>query len=407
MSSVKGLKCRECKSEYPADFRYICQECFGPLDVEYNLQNINIRKDTFSSRPKNMWRYSELLPIEDKSKVVDLGAGFTPLHKAERLAKKLGLDNLYIKNDTVNPTYSFKDRPASVAVSKARELGLSAVGAPSTGNLAAATAAHAARAGLPCYIFIPADIESAKVVQASAYGAEIIAIRGTYDDANNLATQAGELYNIGIVNVNIRSYYVEGSKTLAFEACEQLGWNAPDHVIVPTGSGALLCALRKGFQEFEDLDLISSNEVKISSAQPVGCSPIVDAIKQGSESVTPIETPKTLAKSLAIGDPGDGVSAIRNVKETVGFGENANDDELRSAIRLLASTEGIFAEPGGVISVAILQKLVDRGDIAHDETVVCYVTGNGLKTPDAVSIGGIRPVVVEPRLEMLTQVIRR
>ncbi|MFB3043773.1 MAG: threonine synthase [Nitrososphaerales archaeon] len=405
--AVKALQCRECQRQYPTELRYVCEECFGPLDVVYDYSKVVLKKETFEGRAKNLWRYHELLPINDKNRIVDLGAGYTPLHRADRLAKRLGLTNLFIKNDTVNPTNSFKDRPASVAVSKARELGLSAVGSPSTGNLASATAAHAAKAGLPCYVFIPFDIEPAKVVQASTYGAEIIAIKGTYDDANKLAAQAGELYNLGIVNGNIRPYYVEGSKTLAFEVCEQLGWTPPDHVIVPTGSGALLCAIRKGFNEFEELGLIKSNNVKLSCAQPVGCSPIVDALQQGRTSVTPVETPQTLAKSLAIGDPGDGEFAVKNVRESGGFGEKVNDEELRDAIRLLASTEGIFAEPGGVISVAVLRKLIDAGRIDHDELVVCYVTGNGLKTPEAISIEGIKPVVVEPKLEVLAQVIRR
>ena len=407
MGNVQSLECRECGKEYAPTFRYVCDECFGPLEVKYDLASIKVTRETFAGRAKNLWRYFELLPLGEKSRIVDLGAGYTPLHKAERLAKRLGLKNLYIKNDTVNPTFSFKDRPASVAVSKALELGLSAVGSPSTGNLAAATAAHGARAGLPCYIFIPWDIEPTKVVQAATYGAEIVAIKGTYDDANKLATQAGELYNIGIVNVNLRPYYVEGSKTLGFEVCEQLNWDAPDHVIVPTGSGALLCAIGRGFTEFETVGLIKENRVKITSAQPYGCSPIVDAIKQGTDAINPVEKPNTIAKSLAIGEPGDGVYAARTVHQTKGFGENCTDEEIVDAIKLLASTEGIFTEPGGAVSIAVLKKLVNAGKISADETVVCYVTGNGLKTPEVVTAPSTKPVAVDPKIEVLAQIIRR
>lgn len=407
MGNLQSLECRECGREYAPTFRYVCDECFGPLEVKYDLTSIKVTRETFAGRAKNLWRYFELLPLGEKSRMVDLGAGYTPLHKAERLAKRLGLKNLYIKNDTVNPTFSFKDRPASVAVSKALELGLSAVGSPSTGNLAAATAAHGARAGLPCYIFIPWDIEPTKIVQAATYGAEIIAIKGTYDDANKLATQAGEIYNIGIVNVNLRPYYVEGSKTLGFEVCEQLNWNAPDHVIVPTGSGALLCAIGRGFNEFEAVGLLKENKVKITSAQPYGCSPIVDAIKQGTDAINPVEKPNTIAKSLAIGEPGDGVYAARTVQHTKGFGENCTDEEIVDAIRLLASTEGIFTEPGGAVSIAVLKKLVNAEKISADETVVCYVTGNGLKTPEVVTAPSTKPVAVDPKIEVLAQIIRR
>lgn len=407
MGIAQSLQCRECGKEYEPTFRYVCDECFGPLETKYDLSSIKVTKETFVSRPKSLWRYFELLPLGEKGRIIDLGAGHTPLHKAERLAKRLGLKNLYIKNDTVNPTFSFKDRPASVAVSKALELGLSAVGSPSTGNLAAAAAAHAARAGLPCYIFIPWDIEPTKIVQAATYGAEIVAIKGTYDDANKLATQAGEIYNIGIVNVNLRPYYVEGSKTLGFEVCEQLGWQAPDHVIIPTGSGALLCAIGRSFEQLASVNLIKENNVKITSAQPYGCSPIVDAIKKRTDAIDPVEKPTTIAKSLAIGEPGDGIYAARTVMETNGFGENCTDEEIVDAIRLLASTEGIFTEPGGAVTIAVLKKLVDEGKIDADETIVCYVTGNGLKTPEVVSAPATKPVAIDPKVEVLAQIIRR
>ena len=404
---VKSLQCRICKKEFRAELNYVCDECFGPLDVIYNFDEINLTKNIISEREKNLWRYNELLPIENKKNIVDIGAGYTPLHKAKKLAEKIGIKELYIKNDTVNPSFSFKDRPASVAVSKCQELGLWAVGSPSTGNLASATAAHAARAGIPCYIFIPYDIEQAKILQVQAYGANIIPVNGTYDDANRLAAYAGDKYNIGIVNINLRTYYVEGSKTLAFEVCEQLGWNAPDHVIVPTGSGAMLCAIDRGLKEFEKIDLITNNNTKITSAQPEGCSPIVDAIKNKTNVIQPVKKPNTLAKSLAIGEPGDGIFAVETVNNSGGYGENANDEEIRESIRLLASTEGIFAEPGGAISIAVLLKLVRDGKIDANEKVVCYVTGNGLKAPEAPFIQQPELKVVEPKREVLEDIIGR
>ena len=405
--SIKYLLCRNCSTEFKADLKYVCDECFNPLDVIYDFDKIRLTKDIIKNREKSLWRYFELLPLRNKNNIVDIGAGYTPLHKADKLAKKLGLNNLYIKNDTVNPSFSFKDRPAGVAVSKSIELGLEAVGSPSTGNLASATAAHAARAGIPCYIFIPHDIEQAKILQVQAYGANIIPVNGTYDDANRLASYAGDKYNIGIVNINLRTYYVEGSKTLAFEVCEQLGWNTPDHVIVPTGSGAMLCAIDRGLKEFEKIGLITNNNTKITSAQPEGCSPIVDAIKNKTNVIQPVKKPNTLAKSLAIGEPGDGIFAVKTVNNSGGYGENANDEEIRESIRLLASTEGIFAEPGGAISIAILLKLVRDGKIDANEKVVCYVTGNGLKAPEAAFIQQPELKVVEPKREVLEDIIGR
>ena len=405
--SIKYLLCRKCSTEFRADLKYVCDECFNPLDVIYDFDKIRLSKDIIKNREKNLWRYFELLPLRNKNNIVDIGAGYTPLHKADKLAKKLGLNNLFIKNDTVNPSFSFKDRPAGVAVSKSIELGLEAVGSPSTGNLASATAAHAARAGIPCYIFIPHDIEQSKILQVQAYGANIIPVNGTYDDANRLASYAGDKYNIGIVNINLRTYYVEGSKTLAFEVCEQLGWTAPDHVIVPTGSGAMLCAIDRGLREFEKIDLITNNNTKITSAQPEGCSPIVDAIKNKTNVIQPVKKPNTLAKSLAIGEPGDGIFAVKTVNNSGGYGENANDEEIRESIRLLASTEGIFAEPGGAVSIAVLLKLVRDGRIDANEKVVCYVTGNGLKAPEAPFIQQPELKVVEPKREVLEDIIGR
>jgi len=398
---IRALKCRECGREYPLARFYVCQDCFGPLDVIYDYDSIHLKRRSFDNRPKTIWRYSELLPILDKNKIVDLGAGYTILHKCDRLAKLLGLKNLYIKDDTVNPTYSFKDRPASVAVSKALEFRLSAVGCASTGNLAAATAAHAARAGLPCYVFVPRNLEKNKLIQAGIYGAKIVVVNGTYDDANKLAFQAAEEYDWGLVNVNLRPYYVEGSKTLAFELCEQLNWAPPDNVIVPTASGALLHAVWRGFNEFRLLGLTHDQAVRVHCAQPEGCSPIVDSFLHGSESVEPVEHPKTIAKSLAIGDPGDGPYALRVIRDSGGSAEKASDLEIMDAVELLARTEGVLTEPAGGVVVAVLKKLIERGEIEADETTVCYITGNGLKATESIAERISIPVAVEPRLESL------
>jgi threonine synthase len=316
------------------------------------------------------------------------------------------LKNLYIKDDTVNPTYSFKDRPVAVAVSKALEFNATAIGCASTGNLAAASAAHAAKAGLPCYVFVPNDTEHNKIVQIGAYGANILTVNGTYDEANRLAIQVSEEYNWVFPNFNVRPYYVEGSKTLAFEVCEQLNWNPPDHVIVPTGSGALLCAIGKGFDEFKTLDLIEDVNIKITSAQPHGCSPVVTAFKRGETVVEPLEHPNTIAKSLAIGDPGDGAYVIKRVKESGGLAESATDEEIVEAIKLLARTEGVFAEPAGGVTVAVLKKLIENGDISSDETIVCYVTGNGLKTPQAILNRIPQPIEIDPSLGSFQTVLK-
>lgn len=387
--------------------RHICDECFGPVDVSYDYGAINLTRNSFHGRVKSLWRYKELLPLRDPGKAVDLGAGYTPLHKSIGLAERLGLKNLYIKNDTVNPSFSFKDRPATVAVSKAIEFNMDAVGCPSTGNLAAATAAHAARAQIPCYIFVPSDIEPNKIIQASVYGAQVVAVKGTYDDANRVLTQAADLYKIGVVNVNIRSYYVEGSKTLGFEVSEQLGWEAPDHAIVPTASGALLCAISKGFEELIEVGLLKECNTKITAAQGAGCAPIVEAFKKGEDVITPIETPKTIAKSLAIGDPGDGAYALRRIRSSKGYAEDPTDQEIIDSIRLLAKTEGIYTEPAGGVSIAALKRLVDDGSISRDESVVCYVTGNGLKTPEAVASQLPKPIVVEPEIQALIPILSR
>ena len=324
-----------------------------------------------------------MLPVEERSNIVSIGAGMTPLIKAENLGKELGLDNLYIKNDSVNPTYSFKDRPAGVAVSKAKEFGLAAVGCASTGNLSSATAAHAAKGGLECHVFVTNNVEMAKIAQALSYGANYIAVDGTYDDANRIAAQIGDSRGIGIVNINMRSHYVEGSKTLAFEVAEQLGWQVPDQLIVPVGSGAMLNAICKGFEEMQQTSLVGDvSEMRVAAAQPRGCAPIVDAFKRRNKEVVPVEHPDTVAKSLAIGDPGDGRYVLRRLDQYAGHAEESNNEEILEAITLLARTEGIFTEPAGGVSISVLQKMAREGKIDRKETVVCYVTGNGLKATE-------------------------
>ncbi|MEM4649805.1 MAG: threonine synthase, partial [Candidatus Bathyarchaeia archaeon] len=336
LSYIKALKCRDCGKTYPPTKIFLCENCFGPVDVIYDYEAIELSKSDLKKREKTLWRYKELLPLINESCIIDLGAGFTPLHKSNKLAKLLKLKELYIKDDSVNPTYSFKDRPSSVAVSKALEFNYKAVGCASTGNLAAATAAHAAKAGLPCYVFIPSNTELNKIIQAASYGANIIAVKGTYDNANMIAFQAADIYDLAIVNVNVRPYYVEGSKTLAFEVCEQLKWEAPDHIIVPMASGALLNAICKGFEELQKIGFIEKSKIKVSGAQAEGCAPIVNAFKSKTEDVKPIEKPNTIAKSLAIGDPGDGVYAIKRIKSSGGTAESVSDQEIIEAIKLLA-----------------------------------------------------------------------
>jgi len=399
------LRCRECKKEYDSTFKYICDECFGPLDVHYHFPSIT--KDIFASREQTYWRYFELLPIIDKSNIVSINAGMTPLVRAEQLGKEIGLNNLYIKNDSVNPTFSFKDRPAGVAISKAKEFGLSSVGCASTGNLASATAAHAAKGDFPCYIFAPSDIEHAKITQALSYGANYISVDGTYDDANRIAAQIGDSKGVGIVNINMRSYYVEGSKTLAYEVAEQLDWQVPDQLVVPTGSGAMLNAICKGFEELETVSLVNNvSGMHMNCAQAHGCAPIVDAFKNNSDDVIPVEEPDTVAKSLAIGDPGDGRYVLKRLKQYNGIAQESNNKEILDAILLLARTEGIFTEPAGGVSIAVLKKMVDDGRIDKDETIVCYVTGNGLKATESIMQVLTKPEVMQADVAKISAVVR-
>ena len=407
MGIIQSLICRECKKEYKPQFRYICEDCFGPLDVKYIYPN-NIKRELFESRKeKTYWRYFELLPIRDKNNIVSINSGFTPLQKSTNLSTDLRLKSLYIKNDSVNPTFSFKDRPAGVAVSRAKEINLKAVGCASTGNLASATAAHAAVARLPCYIFAPADLEPVKISQALSYGAEFVAVDGTYDDANRVASVIGDSKGIGIVNINMRPYYVEGSKTLAYEVAEQLNWQVPDYLVIPVGSGAMLNAICKGFEELCEIGLVNDvSNLKIIAAQPHGCSPIVDAFKSNSNEIFPVEKPNTIAKSLAIGDPGDGIYVLKRLKQYHGIAETATNQEIIEGILKLSKTEGIFTEPAGGVSVAVLQKLVESGKIDRDANIVCYVTGNGLKSTEAIINMLPKPYTVKPDVQMVSTIIR-
>src|SRR5918993_2169519 len=406
MGIIQSLICRECKKEYKPQFRYICEDCFGPLDVKY-IYPTNIKRELFESRTeKTYWRYFELLPIKDKNNIVSINSGFTPLQKSTNLSTDLRLKSLYIKNDSVNPTFSFKDRPAGVAVSKAKEMNLSAVGCASTGNLASATAAHAAKANLPCYIFAPSDIEDIKIAQALSYGGKFVAVDGTYDDANRIASVIGDSSGYGIVNINMRPYYVEGSKTLAFEVLEQLNWTVPDVLVIPVGSGAMLNSICKGFEEIMNLGIISDiSNLRIIAAQPNGCAPIVDAYKNRSNEVIPVEKPTTIAKSLAIGDPGDGLYVLKRLRQFNGIGEKVTDSEIKNAILLLAKSEGIFTEPAGGVAVGVLKKLIEENKIDRDENIVCYVTGNGLKSTESIADLLPTPSSVKPDIRLVSAMI--
>ncbi|MEM2016394.1 MAG: threonine synthase [Nitrososphaerota archaeon] len=346
----------------------------------------------------------ELLPIEDLANIISLGAGFTSLLKSSKLSNSLNLKKLYLKEDITNPTHSFKDRAASVAISKALEFKLNAVGCASTGNLAAATAAHASRAGLPCYIFAPVGVEREKLSHALSYGARIVLVEGTYDEANWIASRFAEEHNVGIVNVNIRPYYVEGSKTLAFEICEQLGWRSPDHIIIPMASGALLNAIDKGLNELKTLGLIDG-DVRISGVQPEGCSPIVSAYREGREYIKPVRDINTIAVSLAIGNPGDGVYALRTIHRTRGTAVSVTDQEILGAVRDLARLEGLFIEPGGAVTIAGLRKMVEERLIEKDEEIVCLLTGSGLKTPHIIQHYVPQPFIIKPSIGELKKML--
>jgi len=384
---VEGLRCRECARTYPAEALHVCEWCFGPLEVVYDYDAIAgvVTRERIARGPLSIWRYADLLPARAEG-AVDLGAGFTPLVRADRLAAELGLGELWIKNDTVNPTGSFKDRVVSVALTKAQELGFKVAACASTGNLANSVAAHAAHAGMRSVVCIPADLEAGKIVQSAVFGGILVAVEGNYDDVNRLCAElASEHSSWAFVNVNVRTYYAEGSKTLAYEVAEQLGWQVPDHVVVPVASGSQLTKQAKGFEELYKVGLLDEEpHVRISGAQAEGCSPVATAFIEGKDFVRPVK-PSTIAKSLAIGDPADGVYALDVVRSSGGALASVTDAEIVEGIRLLARTEGIFAETAGGVTIATLAKLAAAGVVRHDERVVAYVTGNGLKTLEAVA----------------------
>lgn len=399
MSKMKALVCRECGKEYPTKAIHVCEMCFGPLEVKYNYGEIkrSISRKKIEVGPRSMWRYVDLLPVEG-THFVGPHAGFTPMVRAKNLGAYLGLDELYIKNDTVNhPTLSFKDRVVAVALTRARELGFETVACASTGNLANSVSAHAAAANMHCYVFIPGDLEAAKVLGNLIYKPHVVEVEGNYDDVNRLCSEIAGEHGWAFVNINIRPYYAEGSKTLAFETVEQLGWKTPDQVVIPMASGSLLTKIWKGLNEMHALGLIDSVRTKINGAQAEGCSPIATAYKAGRDFFKPVK-PNTIAKSLAIGNPADGYYALKTVAESHGAMDAVSDEEVVEGIKLLAQTEGIFSETAGGVTVGVLKKLVKQGTIKKSDVTVAYITGNGLKTQEAIIDAVGRPVRIQPSL---------
>jgi threonine synthase len=382
--SVESLKCKECGTSYELDASYVCENCFGPLEVSYDFSGLGAPevKRRIQAGSQGIWRYADFLPFEGRPGD-PLEPGLTPLLRADRLAERLGVEaEIWIKNDAANPTHSFKDRVVAVAVAKAQELGFETVACASTGNLANAVAAHAAAAGLDSYVFVPANLEEQKLLATGVYGTNLVGVRGNYDDVNRLCTQLAETRPWAFVNVNLRPYYAEGSKTLAYETVEQLGWKLPDRVVSPIASGSLFTKLGRGFQEWLDLGLVEGEQPIFNGAQAQGCSPVATAFAEGWEVCKP-QRPETIAKSLAIGDPADGPYAVEHARRTGGGVDAVNDQEIREGIKLLAETTGIFTETAGGVTVGVLRKLAERGDIAAGERVVVYITGEGLKTLDA------------------------
>jgi len=408
MSYITNLKCKECGQDYAIAPLHVCETCFGPLEVNYDYVKIRaaLSRAKIEARPHNLWRYRELLPV-DREPDVGSHSGFTPLVHCRRLGAELGLKSLYIKDDTVNhPTLSYKDRVVSVAITKAREFGFTTVSCASTGNLATAVAAHAARAGLKCFIFMPEGVEAGKIVGSTIYGAQVITIRGNYDDVNRLCSEIADKYGWAFVNINLRPYYTEGAKTFGFEIAEQLGWKLPDHIVVPTAGGTILPKVAKAFKELKDVGLVKGANFKIYSAQAAGSAPVIHALHKGVDLITPVK-PDTIAKSIAIGNPADGFYVLRAVRESGGWGDSATDPEIIDAIKLLARTEGIFAEPAGGTTLAVALKLIKQGRIKPDETLVVSITGNGYKTLEAVSSAIERPFVIDARLREFDALLER
>jgi threonine synthase len=382
---AQALKCKECDERYPLEALFVCEKCFGPLEVEYDLSGLDPAETRrrVQAGPQSIWRYADFLPFERPPRSA-LGAGSTPLVRADRLAERLGLDEVWVKNDAANPTHSFKDRVVTVALAKAQELGYEVVACASTGNLANSVAAHAAAAGLESYVFVPADLEEQKILATGVYGTNLVAVRGSYDDVNRLCTELAGDRDWAFVNVNMRPYYSEGSKTLAFEIAEQLGWELPSRVVCPVASGSLFTKIARGFEEWIEVGLVEGELPSFNGAQAEGCSPVAQAYEAGKDVCRPVRTPNTIAKSLAIGNPADGIYALDLARRSGGGIDSVTDDEIRSGIRLLAETTGIFTETAGGVTTAVLRKLAERGEIARGERVVLVITGEGLKTLDAV-----------------------
>ena len=414
MAFVNGLKCRECAREYPSEALNVCEYCFGPLEVVYDYPTISevVSHQRISEGPLSIWRYRDLLPAESDDPV-DIMAGFTPLIKARGLGERLGLRNLYIKNDSVNPSFSFKDRVVSVAATKAVEFGFETLACASTGNLACSVAAHAARAGVEAVVFIPSDLERGKIIGAAIYGPTLVSVEGTYDEVNRLCSEIADNYHWAFVNINMRPFYAEGSKTLAYEVAEQLDWRIPDHVVIPSASGAMFTKIWKGFNELACLGLLDGVDpasfgadqntahhpavtTRMHMTQAAGCSPIVTAWEAGQAHIRPVR-PESLAKSLAIGNPADGIYALRVINNSGGSAYAVPEDEIVNGIKLLAETEGIFTETAGGVVVSGLRNLAESGAIKPDELAVVYITGNGLKTQEAVD-SVVDPVSINPSM---------
>ncbi len=403
MSYARALCCRKCGQEYPIQPTNRCDFCLSPLEVTYDYQAMakELSREKLAGGPLSMWRYRDLLPVEGKA--VDLGTGFTPLIKADNLGRELGLDELYIKNDCLNPTYSFKDRPVSVAITKAQEFGFDTVACASTGNLAASVAAHAVKANMKAYVFVPSSVESGKLVGIAIHNPTLVTVNGSYDDVNRLCARLAEKYNWGFINVNLRPYYAEGSKTLGYEVAEQLGWRAPDCVLAPAASGLMFTRIWKGLDELAMLGLIEPVNAHMYVVQASGSSPIVNAFEAGSLHVHPVE-PDTIAKSIAIGNPADGYYALRVARQSGGGACSVTDQEVIAGMKLLAQTEGIFAEATGGVVISALRKLVASGAIKRNELTVAFITGAGPRTQDIVS-DLVQPFVVQPNLESFEEVL--
>jgi threonine synthase len=406
MATGRALRCKECAEEYPLEASYVCDRCFGPLEVAYgerSLGDVPEARRRIQGGPQNIWRYADFLPVDVQpgssrrtSSVAGLPAGCTPLVRADRLAEHLGLGEVWVKNDAANPTHSFKDRVVAVAAARARELGFETLACASTGNLANSVAATAAAYGMVSYVFIPADLEEQKILATGVYGTNLVAVRGTYDDVNRLCTELSAEHPWAFVNVNLRPYYAEGSKTLAYETAEQLGWELPDRVVAPVASGSLFTKIARGFEEWRDVGLATGELPRMNGAQAAGCSPVAQAFAAGHDVCRPVR-PDTIAKSLAIGNPADGPYALELARRTGGGIDAVTDDEIRAGVRLLAQTTGIFTETAGGVTTAVLAKLAERGDIGRDERVVVYITGDGLKTID-VARGTFERHEIEPSL---------